>query len=156
MITQPSESYIGVCAQRIAPKLWVGSAPDEAACAGFDVVVLCALEYQPKGLPVKYVIHASIDDNFEPTTQDLHTADTVASLVNMHRGVGRRVLVTCMEGRNRSAMVAALALVKQGLPGHVAVAEVRRKRKHPEGKSILFNPAFVRFIEFVGKQTVRP
>jgi protein-tyrosine phosphatase len=132
-------------AHRIAPKLWVGSTPGPEHGALFDVIVLCAVEYQPS-LPNVRVIHAGFDDTLEPTRAELRIARDAAAMVNMHRSAGRRVLVSCMQGRNRSALVAALALVLQGTPPTMAITQVRRYRKHPEGKLVLSNPAFMSFL----------
>ena len=133
-------------AHRIAPKLWVGSAPGAAHCAPFDVIVLCAVEYQPS-LPCR-TIHAPFDDTAHPSSEDLRTALDAAKAVNVQRARGRRVLVSCIQGRNRSALVAAIALMlAEGLSAQQAISAVRAQRKLPSGELVLANPAFVAFLK---------
>jgi hypothetical protein len=51
--------------------------------------------------------------------------------------------VTCWQGRNRSGVVSALALVRLGAPPKVAIGLVRKAR----GETALSNETFVRIIE---------
>ena len=155
MNTRDAPETIVIDAHRIAPKLWVGSAPGPEHGQLFDVIVLCAIEYQPS-LLAQRVVHAGFDDTITPTRDELRLARDTAALVNMHRAAGKRVLVSCLQGRNRSALVASLALVLQGMSPSVAIQQVRLHRRHPEGKMILANTAFVKFIHHVGMQTIRP
>ena len=93
--------------------IWVGSAPAPGYYAGrFDVVVLVSLEYQPPayGFPGVIVRRFPFDDSARPSKQDLAQAWRAATAVAHDVSQGRRVLVTCNMGRNRSALVAALAI----------------------------------------------
>lgn len=108
-------------------RLAQGSAPPPYVPLPFDVIVLAAMEYQPD-MPGFKVIYAPLDDGPPPTPAERRqirtTSNEVARLV---RG-GQRVLVTCMQGRNRSGVIAGLALVELGVPGAHAARKIRRLR----------------------------
>ena len=55
---------------------------------------------------------------------------------------GKRVLVRCQAGLNRSSLIAALVLVRDGMTPHDAIMKIRRTRS----EQALFNTAFTRFI----------
>lgn len=100
---------------RVAPRLYIGSAPPVGPAlrdAGFDVVVLCAEEYQPRSweLPGVHVIHAPFDDSATPTDADVTAARGAARLTARAVAAKKRVLVSCWQGRNRSGLVCAEAL----------------------------------------------
>lgn len=64
-------------------------------------------------------------------------------LVVAHLALGRRVLVHCLQGRNRSGLIAGLALRKfHGLSGLDALTQVRLARPNA-----LYNPAFAWLLE---------
>lgn len=128
---------------RIAPKLWIGSAPPIGKLLrefGFDVVVLCAREYQPseRSFSGVRVIRAPFEDGkvtpvIEATARE--AARHVVSAINR----GQRVLVTCAQGRNRSGLVVARALEKlSGAPAHLIIDHVKRLRPYA-----LTNQSFV-------------
>jgi len=135
-------------ASRIVRGLYVGSRPRygaEVREAGFHTLVLAAEEYQPPGaaFPGVLVVHAPYSD--EPYELDERTARLVewaASVVASEVQKGRRVLVTCQMGLNRSALIATLALVKlTGMRPRDAIRHVQQRRPRA-----LFNPAFVSFV----------
>lgn len=133
---------------RVADRLWIGSAPPpgpDLADAGFDVVVLCAEEYQPRSAwfqGLTSVVHAGFDDG-RPSQAELERAVGAATRVVGHLDRARRVLVTCMAGRNRSGLVCALVLhLRYGVSGARAVTELQRRRE-----GALCNPHFVRFLQ---------
>lgn len=134
-------------ANLIAPGLLVGSAPPLGSAvrhSGVDVLVLCAEEFQPssRNFPGVLVIHAPFDDG-ELDEATRRMSREAASRVALHMQEGRTVLVTCMAGRNRSALVAALALMRlTGLPGAEWAAHLRRKRRPRCGGEVLSNPDF--------------
>jgi hypothetical protein len=68
--------------------------------------------------------------------------DELAVAVVDALGAGRRVLVRCSGGLNRSGLVVASTLVRLGHPPDDAIALVRRAR----GPWALINPAFVSFL----------
>jgi protein-tyrosine phosphatase len=134
----------------IAPGLAQGSLPRPAAAPfaeGFDVVVFCAMEAQPKVQPPhgKVAILFPMDDNlYVPVTQeDAQELGKLAQALAQHIRAGRKVLTTCMEGRNRSGLVSALTLLRLGnTTPQRAISLVRSKRTKPA----LTNPMFERYI----------
>ena len=56
---------------------------------------------------------------------------------------GKRVAAKCAAGLNRSSLVAALVLLKEGFSAEGAIALIREERS----SNALFNPFFVEFIE---------
>lgn len=135
-------------AHRVSERLWMGSRPMLPAAGamkryGFDVLVLCAEEVQPPShhFPGVRVIRAPLDDA-EVTTDLKRTAVAAAHEVAAALLLGERVLVTCNQGRNRSGLVAALALVLVSeLDGAHAAAQVQASRPRA-----LVNPHFVRWL----------
>lgn len=119
---------------RIAPKLWMGAAPPTGKALrdfGFDVVVLCAREYQPseRSFPGVRVIRAPFDDD-KLTPAAEATAAEAARHVAAAVTKGQRVLVTCAAGRNRSGLVVARTLQKltPKAPPQLIVDHVQRLR----------------------------
>ena len=95
----------------------------------FDVIVLAAMEYQDIELPGYTVIRVPLDDSGPPpSTLDRrlirHMAREIADRIR-HR---ERCLVTCAQGRNRSGVLAGLALRDLGLPGAEAARRIRLAR----------------------------
>ena len=76
-------------------------------------------------------------DDVDPKVREL--AAFIASLMTS----GRRVLVHCTEGLNRSGVVVARALMDMGMTAGEAIALVRRRRgPSVDGFPALSNPAF--------------
>jgi protein-tyrosine phosphatase len=134
---------------QILPLLWQGSHPDEGGTLrrrGFHTVVLCAHEYQPGRhfFPGVEVFYCPLADDGRPVSSSertlvLNTAARVARRVES----GRRVLVTCWQGRNRSGLITALAtMMVTGCDGKRAVLWVQAHRPYS-----LTNPAFVEFLD---------
>lgn len=140
---------MGVDATAVAKNLFVGSAP-RPGLAGFDVVVLCSSGYQPPAAhyPGVIVEHFPFDDAPRLSSRELRVPVRAARRVGLHLGRGRRVLVTCQMGRNRSAFVAALALhLWTGRSGKECVDQIRRYRIDPHGVRALANQDFRRALE---------
>lgn len=138
-------------ADEVAPRLLVGSMPPTGHTvrrAGIDVLVLCAAEYQPtsESFPGVFVVHVPFDDGpLDSATfnQAKLAAKRVADVVLK----GGTVLVTCIEGRNRSAFVAGLALrFLSRIPGHMIVEIIRNARHLPNGGTALTNESFSRVL----------
>lgn len=133
-------------ASRIVEGLWVGAAPPPGDYSkDWDVIVFTAEEYQPKAdlFPSVRVRHFPYNDDNPPSARDMDTAWTAAEEVARYLRQGRRVLVTCRMGRNRSALVAALALyIVSGSPGGEVCALVREKRVDQTGTNALANRSF--------------
>lgn len=137
-------------ASRIAKGLWVGSAPSPGDYVGqIDVIVFTADEYQPAAdmFPGVRVRHFPFDDSSQPTDRDLATAWGAAQAAARDLRAGRRVLVTCRMGRNRSALVAALALYLTGEDsGEEILTLVRSRRTDDLGVQALSNRAFQAYL----------
>lgn len=117
--------------------LYQGSMPpkgDALWVAGFDVVVLCAWEFQPPttefaGIDVHHAPFNDPVDSGPPTKKDMAVAAQAARFVVTQLKDGRRVLTTCYAGRNRSGMVNAIALkLHTGEPMEEILRRIREVR----------------------------
>ncbi len=117
-------------ASRVHHRLYLGSRPQpDTNLSHYDVVVFCAYEHQPPTPLGKIGIHVPLHEDSFPD-EDAKAAHDAARLVAEHVTAGRHVLVTCLYGRNRSALVAALALHELfGWEGLACMEWVRRMRK---------------------------
>jgi protein-tyrosine phosphatase len=105
-----------------------GRAPPPNVRLPFDTIVLAAMEYQPE-LPGYEVLRATLDDSGPPPTPIertliRHAAHEVARQLR----AGKRVLVTCWQGRNRSGVISGLALVELGVPREEAIRRISEFR----------------------------
>jgi len=107
-------------------RLAQGSAPPPGVRMPFDVIVLAAEEYQPS-LPGFIVIRAPLDDA-NPSAYERALIRATAKEVANYIRAGKRVLVTCFMGRNRSGVIAGHALVELGLPPFRAVRRIQKYR----------------------------
>lgn len=141
----------------IYPGLYQGSYPgtDPELFRRFDVIVYSAKEKHPrfskKLPPGKQVISIPLDDD---PYQPILPSDAKMLMLcaqNLARSIrnGKKVLVTCAMGYNRSGLITALTLISlTGCHGKTAANIVRsRRRTSDEGHPALFNPVFARFIE---------
>lgn len=139
-------------ANEIAPNLWQGSCPPEGPTLrsqAFDVLVLCAEEYQP---PTETffgvrVIHVPFDDDFEepPSEPTLQRIFRTAWFLTSELRKGRKVLVTCWAGHNRSGFVVGMTLHHLlGMTGQQAIQTIQRRRK-----GALSNPIFRELLRMV-------
>lgn len=136
-------------ASRIASKLYQGSKPPHGGrlqLARIHTLVLCAVEHQPdeEFYPGVELLRCGFVDEYEPVgLSTLRMIDQTASTVAKRVRAGKRTLVTCAAGLNRSGLVTALVLTKvYGVSGADAVAWVKRERA-----GALFNPVFVEILE---------
>jgi len=133
-------------ASAILPLLCQGSAPPPGPYvrqAGFHTLILCAMEYQPEpqSFPGVEVVYApNNDDGSPPTREQFALALRAARIATARVRAEKRVLVTCMAGRNRSGLVSALTLYMLGMSPDRAIDRVRMKRR----RNALVNPHFVR------------
>lgn len=144
---------------QITAHLWQGSQPiegDAVAKAGYKVLVLCADEYQPpvdRFVGLEDVIYAPNDDGWRPFSPlQKVTAQIAAARVADYVRKGKNVLVTCMQGRNRSGLVSALALHNlYGWGGTRCVDYVQSRRMNA-----LTNDEFVNYLRTIrAKQLAR-
>lgn len=146
LATHPAASL--PIASRIHPRLWQGSKYSlrSRTLVQFRVVVLCADEVQPPlsdfPLGIK-VIRCPLRDEETPlsaqdTNQVMHAAQRCARSVLR----GRRTLITCNAGLNRSGLVMATTLhLLTGQPGFECARVVQRRRP-----GALYNRTFLREI----------
>lgn len=121
---------------KILPKLYQGAAPPEGHELyrwRFDVVVLCAEEYQPpnEAFPGVEVIRCPFDDRFDRrlTSDERRMIENTAARVARRVLAGKRTYVSCAQGINRSGLVTALAVRElTGCSGREATNWVRMRR----------------------------
>jgi len=134
----------------IDKSLYQGSAPFGEPDAlsrdhGFDVVVLCATENTDRGQYTDIEVIEAIgeDVNDWPVNEtSVERWNDAARTVAQRVKEGKRVLVTCMAGLNRSGFVTALALHHiYGWSGDECIKHVQSRRD-----DALFRKAFVRHL----------
>lgn len=134
----------------VVPGLYVGSKPPPGRHDGVDAIVLAAIEYQPPAhlFPGIEVIHAPLDDAPGRTMREdeIALATKAADRVARRLRAGRRVLVSCAMGLNRSGLVAAIAMHDvYGMSADEIIARIRRAR----GVWALSNPNFEKLLRVV-------
>lgn len=123
-------------------RLAQGSVPPEGVRIPFDVIVLAAMEHQDIELPGYEVIRVPLDDSGPPPSYaDRAIIRDTARRIARRVRAGKRVLVTCHQGRNRSGVLSALALVELGMPRQRAVERIQ------EFRDGLTNPYFRAMVE---------
>ena len=134
----------------VVPGLFISSKPSPGRHADVDAIVLTAVEYQPPAdlFPGAEVLHVPLEDDASRPLR----VDEIAVAIRAGRRVakrllaGRRVLVSCAMGLNRSALVAALAMHEiYGMNADEIIARIRRER----GAWALSNPGFVQLLRAV-------
>lgn len=125
-------------------ELWLGGhdcLPFGGTCqpgSRFNLVVSLFRRYGQEPAPhVRHLGHMMVDGPLDGTSHEPldHLAAEVASAVV----AGKRVLVRCHAGLNRSALVVGLALSRLGVPPPESVPMMRAARD----KNVLFNAAFL-------------
>lgn len=130
-------------ASNITKRLWIGGQPPLERDLPFDVIALCAAEVQPErvGFPrsiVRVPLHDRALSSFE-RRRALHGAQVVAREL----AGGKRVLVTCYAGLNRSSLVAGLAL---GMVTRMTAAQIVELIRARRSEQALHNEHFVEYI----------
>lgn len=136
-------------ASRVYGELYQGSVPPRGpalARAGFDTLVLAAEEHQPPDylFPGVLVIRLPMNDvpvRLEPKELRLVRLTARDVLYQLERG--KRVLVTCAMGLNRSGLISAATLLEGG---HASPSEAIRMVRSARGHLALSNPSFVHAI----------
>lgn len=123
-------------ANEIYPNLWQGSLPPGGralAKKGFDVVVLLARENQDIAAYRDIeVIAVPTDDDVRPHRAQAFFPiwEEIAKSVVDRIKCGKKVLVTCMAGSNRSGIVVALAVkLLTNKTGDEIIEHMRSKRE---------------------------
>jgi hypothetical protein len=92
----------------------------------FDSVVsLCAYTL-PVGWLVKEMRFAFPDGPLEPWT--IPHIEAVAEWIHQQWKAGDRVLIRCQAGMNRSSLVTALVLMREGMTADAAIDVIRKQR----------------------------
>jgi protein-tyrosine phosphatase len=134
----------------VVPRLFIGTKivpPAEYDTLGVDAIVdLEDWEYAwvpPVPLNCVYLSFPIEDDeHVDPKVREV--AAFVAALVRS----GRRVLVHCTEGLNRSGVIAARALMYMGWTAHDAIERIRDRRGPSEdGLAALSNERLVSWLQ---------
>jgi protein-tyrosine phosphatase len=114
MSAEPSSSPTIVTATEVVPNLWIGNYQDTAIPSfikGFDVIINCTknLPFPLEELccPGVKQVRLSVEDNLQPAELDAlyRYLDKVTQLIHANLMYGRRVLVHCFAGKQRSASV---------------------------------------------------
>lgn len=133
----------------VYPNLWVGSRDSlllNLRDEGFRALILCAREIQPSAsqFPGVSVFRCPFDDDSTKQLSELEKRMVREAGLFVAREIqsNRRTLVTCHAGINRSALVAALALVDIGFSVADAVEQIRSGRD----ASCLNNKVFLEFL----------
>jgi len=138
---------------RIYGRLYVGGAPIEPALyQDFDVIVLCAeeLQFLAELYPDKRVRLVPFDDAPYVDGPTIHRVLAGSKRVAQDVARGRKTLVSCAMGRNRSALVTALSLhYLTGAPALTCGERVHQLRVDREGVRALQNRTFVEVLAAV-------
>lgn len=134
-------------ASNVAPRLWVGGKVDPTApLTKVNVLVLCAKEIQPTDLAFQgEVLRCPIPDG-NLTLPELQRAVATSSHVANELAAGKTVLVTCAQGRNRSALVASMAL---GKITRLSADDLIRLMRERRSRYCLSNPHFRQILQRV-------
>ena len=135
----------------ILPRLWQGGTPESEMIEtssihseaiqrfGFTAVVTLDARSQPAGWGVKELRYGFEDGKLE--REEIPRLLEVADWAYDHWQKGEKVLIRCQAGANRSGLITAIVLMKDGMSAEVAIAKIRAKRKFA-----LSNSDFVKFL----------
>jgi hypothetical protein len=139
---------------QVLPGLWQGGTHrnDELGASNtqrvttdnFDVVYTMSAYSNPahRGvLEVRFAINDAGMDDFAPEA-DLYPLVVMA---HNHWKAGRKVLIRCQAGWNRSGLLMALVLIREGYEPSYAISHIRNKRS----RNALCNHKFVEWLENV-------
>ena len=153
-------------ADKVGKNLWVGGLPTDPAAVdqNFDALVLASKEYQDIFPVHKYpktkLILAPLSDEPNaptgPSREERAVAMKAALEVHDLNKKGKKVLVTCAAGVNRSALIAGLSMVIAGDSAQHAINRIRKHRKPPTGSTPLFNPHFQKLLRDVDNELSKP
>ena len=146
-------------ADEVGKNLWVGGLPTDfgAVAENFDALVLAARDHQDifpssKHPEVKLILAPLDDEPYAPNPPSEDQKDIAlraAQKVYQLNKEGKKVLVTCLAGVNRSALIAGLSMVLAGMPAAQVITQIRKRRKPPTGNTPLFNRYFAEYLHEV-------
>ena len=138
----------------ILPGLWQGGTADEDTVfetrriqrasitkKDFDTVITAYAWANPCDWGVKEVRYCFYDSDM--TDVDLEQLHQVAEIAHNDWKAGKRVLIRCQLGVNRSGLLMATLLIKHGFNPREAISLIREKRS----PFALSNGAFVRYLQ---------
>lgn len=133
-------------AEILPGQLYLGPHQRPGTLPTFDVVVGVANDRRIHSWdhPNAIVEYIPMLDDGPPEPDDRARAAAAADLVNSHIEAGRKVLVSCLAGLNRSAWVVALVLKKRGMTGKAAVKLIRERRGYNALSNEFFEALIVR------------
>lgn len=151
-ITSPKGGYghNGDLWSEILPGLWMGGTSDRATLGysgapeitnlHFDTVATLYASALPVDWYVKEIRLGFYDhDKVDIDSQDL---EQVVSAVHQDWQSGKRVLIRCQAGWNRSGLIMGLVLIRSGIPAQQAIDLIRERRSG----SALCNRTFEQFL----------
>lgn len=133
---------------QVIPLLYLGGhhtqTDDAVVDREFDLVVsLFRMPGYGPGPGVREIIYRMADADLDP---ERHTElDEIAEEVEYQVAFGRKVLVRCQAGMNRSGLVTGLAMLKMGWTVDDILARMRQARS----PYVLFNKSFVDYLREV-------
>ena len=139
----------GTDANEVIDRLWMGGKPPvgPGLSRHVDCLVLSACDFQPSAehFPDVEVLHAPMhDDHVQMWPGDKDRALNAAIQVARWHKAGKRVLVTCWAGRNRSGFITALSLMLlKKLNPDQAVGLIRAARSENAMRNPHFNHLLV-------------
>lgn len=146
-MTDDGKHYFDDPIAEILPgQLYLGPDQRPGTLQGIDVVVGVAKDRPVHSWdhPNVIVQHFSIVDDGPPEPNDRARAADAADFVLGHIAAGRKVLVSCYAGLNRSGWVVALVLKKKGMTGKDAVKLIRERRGYSALSNEFFEALIVR------------
>jgi len=139
---------------QISPTLWQGGTEEEDSTLHgrrrlatlndprpFDVVVSLCAHSLPVGWLVKEMRYAFPDGSLEP--EIYQEVERIAEWAYTEWKDGKRVLIRCQAGMNRSSLVTALVLMRDGVSAIDAVALIRKQRS----LQVFSNKEFLKYVE---------
>lgn len=146
-----------VDANAIIKNLWIGAAPPfDRNISNVDALVLCAREIQPATTAFQgRLVRSPLPDD-QLTQRELSVAIVAAAEVAQIVSAGKRALVTCVQGRNRSALVTGIALGRLTSLSADGIVDLIRKRRRMD---CLTNKHFVEYLKRIvgpGRRLGRP
>lgn len=147
--------YNWIIPNRIAQGGYPGASP--SLFQTFDVVVYMAMEAQPKMRlpPGKIALYGPIDDDiYRPLPREVGAElHKIAAECARQAAWGKKVLITCMQGKNRSGLITALTLLKMypAWTPEQAITIIRRNRRLRDGSQALGNTMFEMYIMAHGR-----
>jgi protein-tyrosine phosphatase len=154
-VSKTYSDYSWIIPGRLAQGGYPGAHP--GLFQAFDVVVYMAEEAQPKIKcpPGKLALYGPMDDDiYRPVPREIgRQLHMLAQQCAQHASYNKRVLITCMQGKNRSGLVMGLTLLKlyPGWTPEQAITIIRRNRKLAGGDIALSNTMFEQYLRAYGR-----